>query len=152
MAVNGIDEAAFEQQQWSNPNVSDTCKGWCIFCWIDNCYNRIWWSKRKSIVAFSPCSQCWTTMIILMLIFHRLRLNTMTLQVTSNNVYSAQGVAISVTGIAQVHNKLNTFDLNHLVALLFSLWLYCLMIFPINLPIWMTFSLNDWGPHHHHYY
>lgn len=32
----------------------------------------------------------------------RLRLNTMTLQVTSNNVYSAQGVAISVTGIAQV--------------------------------------------------
>lgn len=45
----------------------------------------------------------------------------MTLQVTSNNVYSAQGVAISVTGIAQVHNKLYTFDLNHLVALLFSL-------------------------------
>merc|ERR1711936_1089786 len=32
----------------------------------------------------------------------RLRLNTMTLQVTSNNVYSAQGVSISVTGIAQV--------------------------------------------------
>jgi len=32
----------------------------------------------------------------------RLRLNTMTLQVTSNNVYTAQGVAISVTGIAQV--------------------------------------------------
>ena len=37
--------------------------------------------------------------------FHRLRLNTMTLQVTSNNVYSAQGVAISVTGIAQVDYK-----------------------------------------------
>lgn len=32
----------------------------------------------------------------------RLRLNTMTLQVMSNNVYTAQGVAISVTGIAQV--------------------------------------------------
>jgi len=32
----------------------------------------------------------------------RLRLNTMTLQVSSNNVYTAQGVAISVTGIAQV--------------------------------------------------
>ena len=41
----------------------------------------------------------------------------MTLQVTSNNVYSAQGVAISVTGIAQVLNKLNMFDLNHLEAL-----------------------------------
>jgi hypothetical protein len=27
----------------------------------------------------------------------------MTLQVASNNVYSGQGVAISVTGIAQVH-------------------------------------------------
>lgn len=32
----------------------------------------------------------------------RLGLNTMTLQVASNNVYSGQGVAISVTGIAQV--------------------------------------------------
>jgi len=32
----------------------------------------------------------------------RLRLNTMTLQVMSNNVYTAQGVVISVTGIAQV--------------------------------------------------
>ena len=34
----------------------------------------------------------------------RLGLNTMTLQVASNNVYSGQGVAISVTGIAQVPN------------------------------------------------
>ncbi|XP_059092862.1 flotillin-1-like isoform X2 [Tigriopus californicus] len=32
----------------------------------------------------------------------RLRLNTMTLIVTSSNVYSGQGVSISVTGIAQV--------------------------------------------------
>jgi len=32
----------------------------------------------------------------------RLRLNTITLQVTSTNVYSAQGVSIAVTGIAQV--------------------------------------------------
>merc|ERR1712095_116571 len=32
----------------------------------------------------------------------RLRLSTITLQVTSTNVYSAQGVSISVTGIAQV--------------------------------------------------
>ena len=33
----------------------------------------------------------------------RLALNTMTLQVTSVNVNSGQGVAISVTGIAQVN-------------------------------------------------
>ena len=33
---------------------------------------------------------------------YRLALNTMTLQVTSVNVNSGQGVAISVTGIAQV--------------------------------------------------
>lgn len=33
----------------------------------------------------------------------RLRLNTMTLQVSSSNVYSGQGVSISVTGIAQVY-------------------------------------------------
>ncbi len=35
-------------------------------------------------------------------LFYRLRLNTMTLQVTSTSVYSGQGVSISVTGIAQV--------------------------------------------------
>ena len=34
---------------------------------------------------------------------YRLALNTMTLQVTSVNVNSGQGVAISVTGIAQVN-------------------------------------------------
>ena len=36
-------------------------------------------------------------------IIFRLALNTMTLQVTSVNVNSGQGVAISVTGIAQVN-------------------------------------------------
>ena len=34
---------------------------------------------------------------------YRLRLNTMTLAVTSCGVYSGQGVSISVTGIAQVN-------------------------------------------------
>ena len=36
----------------------------------------------------------------------RLALNTMTLQVTSVNVNSGQGVAISVTGIAQVNFRM----------------------------------------------
>ena len=51
-------------------------------------------------------------MMILLIFLHRLRLNTMTLQVTSTNVYSAQGVSISVTGIAQVHTLI------HLVLLI----------------------------------
>ena len=54
MAVNGIDEAAFEQQQWSNPNVSDTCKGWCIFCWIDNCYNQKYGGRNEKHCGFFP--------------------------------------------------------------------------------------------------
>lgn len=36
------------------------------------------------------------------LIFYRISLNTMTLQVESPTVYTCQGVPISVTGIAQV--------------------------------------------------
>ena len=43
--------------------------------------------------------------------FCRLALNTMTLQVTSVNVNSGQGVAISVTGIAQVIIVLVAFNL-----------------------------------------
>lgn len=36
------------------------------------------------------------------MIFRRISLNTMTLQVESPTVYTSQGVPISVTGIAQV--------------------------------------------------
>ena len=41
----------------------------------------------------------------------RLALNTMTLQVTSVNVNSGQGVSISVTGIAQVRKIISTLSL-----------------------------------------
>lgn len=40
------------------------------------------------------------------LIFYRISLNTMTLQVESPTVYTCQGVPISVTGIAQVIKKM----------------------------------------------
>ena len=54
-------------------------------------YNQISISKKRIIVR-----------TISKTMFCRLALNTMTLQVTSVNVNSGQGVAISVTGIAQV--------------------------------------------------
>ena len=41
---------------------------------------------------------------LISLFVSRLALNTMTIQVSSVNVSSGQGVAISVTGIAQVYN------------------------------------------------
>ena len=63
-------------------------------------YNQISISKKRIIVR-----------TISKTMFCRLALNTMTLQVTSVNVNSGQGVAISVTGIAQVINVLVAFNL-----------------------------------------
>ena len=40
----------------------------------------------------------------------RLSLNTMTLQIQSDHVYTQLGVAISVTGIAQVSCTVHTFN------------------------------------------
>ena len=43
-----------------------------------------------------------SVMNVLLLLFHRISLNTMTLNVESPRVYTRHGVPISVTGIAQV--------------------------------------------------
>lgn len=45
----------------------------------------------------------------------RISLNTMTLQVDSPTVYTSQGVPISVTGIAQVGDKLHSIQIMNCV-------------------------------------
>ena len=83
------------------------------------CYISIWiWCDFWFRVAWRSCGyMCWCMVVVLFYrswfnvnLLNRISLNTMTLTIESPQVYTQLGVAISVTGIAQVLVKIRNFS------------------------------------------
>ena len=72
-------------------------------------------------------------------IYNRLALNTMTLQVTSVNVNSGQGVAISVTGIAQVPQQWTKYRLHQQWTTLMAIFVDVIKMLLSENPKWNCF-------------